>query len=137
MTGILRATLLVALLFSPIPTVAVAQNATVDSLLRRIDRLERTTSDLERRVRELEALITAEPSRAQSVPSSQKWQDVQNWRRLRQGMTMDEVRVFLGEPEKVDVMGSTTYWYWNYPVGAQVYFDSRSGRLQGWSEPRR
>ena len=137
MTGIFRATLVAALVSFSIPAVAVAQNASVDSLRRRIDLLERTTTDLERRVRELEALIRREPSRDLPVTASPKWRDVQNWRRLRLQMTMDEVRALLGEPERVDASGAFTHWYWASPSGAHVYFDSSSGGLEGWSEPRR
>ena len=137
MTGILRATLLAALVSFSIPAVAVAQKVSVDSLLRRIDLLERTTTDLERRVRELEALIRSEPSRGLSVPTSPKWRDVQNWRRLRLQMTMDEVRALLGEPDRVDASGMFTFWYWDEPLGGDVTFDSRSGKLNRWSEPRR
>ena len=136
MTGILRATLLAALVSFSIPAVAVAQKASVDSLLRRIDLLERTTTDLERRVRELEALIRSEPSRDLSVPASPKWQDLQNWRRLRLQMTMDEVRALLGEPERVDANQFRTGWYWDHPF-ANASFDSRSGKLESLSEPRR
>ena len=137
MTAILRATLLAALAASSIPAVATGQGTSTDSLLRRIDLLERRTADLEQRVRELEALIKTEPARDRSVPASPKWRDPGNWRRLRVGMTMDEVRTSLGEPETVRVDELRTYWYWDYPGGAEVYFDTRSRKLGGWTEPRR
>ena len=130
MTGILRSMLLAALVSLSIPAVAVAQQASVDSLLRRIALLERTTTELERRVRELEALIRSEPSRALPVPASPKWRDLQNWRRLRLQMTMDQVRALLGEPERVDVI-VFTFWKWD---NAEVHFDTED-RLAGWSEP--
>jgi hypothetical protein len=136
MTGILRVTLLAALASASLPAVAVAQQASVDSLVRRIELLERTTVDLERRVRELEAHIRSEPPRDQPVPTSAKWRDLQNWRRLRRGMKMDEVRALLGEPDRVNALGGvSTYWLWDSGGGANVYFDGRSGRLEGWMEP--
>ena len=133
MTGMIRATLLAAFVSICIPAVAIAQRPSVDSLLRRIEQLERTTTDLERRVAELEALLRSEPSRAQPVSPSSKSQDLQNWRRLRLGMKMDEVRSLLGEPEKVTVVGSVAYW--SFPGGGTVSFDSRSGKLESWMEP--
>lgn len=136
MTRILRAALLAALAASFIPAVAAGQEMSTDSLLRRIDLLERRTIDLERRVRELEALITIEPSRSRPVAASPRSQDVQNWRRLRLNMTMDQVRVLLGEPERVNV-GSWTFWYWDSLGGANIRFDNRSGKVDAWSEPRR
>jgi len=137
MTWILRATLLAALASSSLPAIAVAQKASVDSLIRRIDLLERTTIELERRVGGLEALIKSEASRDRSVPASPKWRDLQNWRRLRRGMTMDEVRALLGEPERVEALGGVaTYWRWESGGGARVEFDGHSSTLNGWSEPR-
>src|SRR5690606_27825970 len=111
MTGILRVALLAALASISLPAVSIAQKAPADSLLSRIYLLERATTDLERRVRELEALISIGPSRDQLVPASAKWRDLRNWRQLRRGMTMDEVRALLGEPERVDAMGGVaTFW---------------------------
>ena len=130
MTAILRATLLAALAASSIPAVATGQGTSTDSLLLRIDLLERRTADLEQRVRELEAVIKSEPSQGQPIPASTRWRDLANWRRLRLGMKMDEVRALLGEPERVDA-GYVTYWRW---TDANVSFVS--GKLDGWSEPR-
>jgi len=131
MTALLRATLLAALAASSIPAVATGQGTSTDSLLLRIDLLERRTADLEQRVRELEAVIKSEPSQGQPIPASTRWRDLANWRRLRLGMKMDEVRALLGEPERVDA-GYVTYWRWS---GANVSFIS--GKLEGWSEPQR
>lgn len=136
MIGTLRAALLAALLSASLPAVAVAQMTATDSLLHRIDVLERTTTDLEWRVRELEALIKGEPALDRPIQASSKSRDLQNWRRLRRGMTMDEVRALLGEPERVDAMGElVTFWRWG-SSGATVQFDGRSNRVNGWSEPR-
>jgi hypothetical protein len=132
MTAILRAALLTSLVAASVPTVAAGQGTSIDSLLRRIDVLEHRTIDLEQRVRELEALIKAEPTPSWRIPASANWRDLANWRRLRVGMTMDEVRALLSEPKRVDV-GPWTYW--RYSDHANVYFDTRSGTVLGWSEP--
>ena len=125
MTAILRAALVAALTAASIPTVAVGQNVSAESLLRRVDSLQRRTADLERRVSELEALIRVEPSGSRAVPAS-----LANWRRLRRGMKMDEVRKLLGEPESVNA-GSFTRWY--YPGGSVTFDDDK---VYGWDEPR-
>ena len=130
MTAILRTALLAALAAASIPALAAGQDTSAAGLLRRIELLERANTDLERRVRELEAVIKSEPSQGQPVPASTRWQDLANWRRLRQGMKPDQVRALLGEPERVEA-GVFTFWRW---PGAHVYFDS--GKLAGWSEPR-
>ena len=132
MTAILRAALLAALTAASIPTVAVGQNVSADSLLRRIDSLQRRTADLERRVSELEALIKSEPSQGRPIPASTRSQDLANWRRLRLGMKMDEVRALLGEPARVEAAESVTVWYWANG-NVQFSFD----KLSAWSEPRR
>ena len=130
MTAILRTALLATLTAASIPAVATGQDTSTANLLRRIELLERANSDLEQRVRDLEALIRKEPSRAQQVAPSGDWRDISNWRRLRQGMKPDKVRALLGEPERVEG-GAFTHWYWGY---AYVIF--YSGKLDRWSEPR-
>ena len=124
MTTTLRIALLAALATSFVPAVALGQATSPDSLLRRIELLEE-------RVRELEALVKVEPSRAQPVPDSRKWKDLANWRQLRLGMKPDEVRKLLGEPERVDA-GPVTWWRW---PDAHVHF--MDGKVSGWSEPSR
>lgn len=140
MTAILRVALFSALVAVSVPAVAPAQRPSADSLLRRVDRLERRSADLEQRVRALEAVLEAvlkgEPSRDLSVLTSPKSRDLQNWRRLRNGMTMDEVRALLGEPERVENRGYETEWSWDSLLLAKVNFD-RSGRVESWSEPYR
>jgi hypothetical protein len=106
MTPMFRVALLAGLAASSVPAIAAGQEASADSLHHRIDLLERRTIDLEARVRELEALFRAEPARRPPVAASTKWRDVQNWRQLRMGMTMDQVRALLGEPERVDATPS-------------------------------
>jgi hypothetical protein len=135
MTPMFRVALLAGLAAAFIPAIAAGQEASADSLHHRIDLLERRTIDLEARVRELEALVRVEPARRPPVAASTKWRDVQNWRQLRLGMTMDQVRALLGEPERVDVNPIFSSWHWDPPSGPDVIFDSRSGRVTSWSEP--
>ena len=130
MTAILRTALLAALAAASIPTVAAGQDTSPASLLRRIELLERANTDLERRVRELEAIIQSEPSQGRPIPASTKWQDLANWRQLRRGMKPDQVRALLGEPERVEG-GDFTYWHW-----ANAYVLFYSGKLDRWSEPQ-
>jgi hypothetical protein len=131
MSAILRAALFAASASAIIPAVAAGQDTSTVSLLRRIEVLERANADLERRVRELESIIKSGPSPSQPIPASTRWRDLANWRRLRMGMSMDEVRALLGEPERVDA-GPVTHWRW---ADAEVEFIR--GEVAGWSEPRR
>lgn len=131
MTAILRAGLVAALAASFFPAIAAGQDTTAASLLRRIEVLERANADLERRVRELESLMKSEPPQGQSIRTSTRWRDLANWRRLRLGMNMNEVRALLGEPKRVDA-GLITFWRW--PDGDVQFMD---GTVRGWSEPDR
>lgn len=131
MTVMLRAVLLAALASAFIPAVAAGQSATTDDLLRRIAILEGRINELEERVRTLESLVKVEPSGDRPVLAAPNWRELQNWRRLQRGMTMNQVRALLGEPQRVDA-GVITYWRW---AEANVHFID--GRLEGWSEPRR
>lgn len=128
MTAILRTALLVALA-APIPAVATGQDTSPANLLRRIESLERANADLERRVSELERVIKSGPSKGQPIASSTRWQDLANWRQLRQGMKPDQVRALLGEPLSVEG-GDFTHWNWGW---AQVTF--YNGKVDSWREP--
>ena len=135
MTAILRAMLFAALAAFSIPTVATGQGTSTDSLLLRIELLEGRTADLEQRLRDLEALIKTEPSRARSVPASDKWQDLGNWRRLRTGMKPDEVRALLGEPAHVEG-GEIATWFFGKFAGGGPNVTFMDGKVYRWSEPR-
>lgn len=132
-----RVVFVAALALISLPAVAGAQNVSVDSLLRRIEVLERSNADLDRRIRQLESLIRNGSSRDRPLPSTANWRDLQNWRQLRRGMTMDEVRALLGEPQRVQTFGGAfTLWQWN-GGSADVRFDGSSGKVDAWSEPSR
>ena len=137
----LRLTLLAAATMAVVPRSAPAQTGTIDSVTRRVEVLERTNVDLDRRVRELERLINGESSQAAPLVSTNKWRDVRNWRQLCRGMSMEQVRSLLGEPHSVDAMGAmATVWRWENRdgsfVSASVTFDGRTDKLSSWSEPR-
>ena len=133
MSSLPRVALVASLAVSSWPAMALGQATSMDSLVGRVELLELTVSELADRVRQLESLVGSEPSQSRSLPATAKWRDLQNWRRLKRGMKMDEVRALLGEPERVDTLGRlATYWRWEYR--ANVEFDER-GKVRGWSEP--
>lgn len=101
----------------------------------RVAQLERLVQQLQQRIAQLEARLTATPAKAPRNASPADWRDKGSWRRLRKDMTMDEVSALIGEPEKVSAQTYTIYWYWGYPGGAQVTFDAESNLVDGWSEP--
>jgi hypothetical protein len=104
-----------------------------DSLLHRLIVLELKAAALEHRIRSLEASTEAGPAPARLAPASAKWRVRANWRALRQGMTMTQVRALLGEPDRVNAP-AMILWSWGQPPNdAGVYFVDE--KLAGWSEP--
>jgi len=93
--------------------------------------LERRIVDLEKRVSELEAIRNGTPSKASRIPTSGNWKYIQNWRQLRTGMSYDEVRALLGEPENIKG-GEIAYWYWG---SRKAYVVFMSDKLSSWLEP--
>jgi predicted PurR-regulated permease PerM len=116
---------IIGFLFQPV----IAQSS--DS---RIAELERLVTDLQRRVSILEAQLQ-EPDVNFSSISSGDSTNIQNWRQLRMGMSEQAVESFLGSPSKVDVNEYFFTWYYNYPFGGSVTFDSQSRGVEGWNEP--
>ena len=117
------------------PTSATAQQTDVTALLARLEQLEQTVRVLEQRIAVLEAEAPAPPvGQAQPATSPGSWRELANWRQLELGMTMDQVRALLGEPDRVEG-GGITWWYWGeFSEGGSVTFITR--QVSGWSEPR-
>jgi outer membrane protein assembly factor BamE (lipoprotein component of BamABCDE complex) len=99
--------------------------------------LDERVRELERRVEQLEKQQA--PSTTSSVApkpttgQTDGWKKKENWRTLKQGMSDNDVRALLGEPDKVNTF--STFKVWLYPDYGQVQFDNRSV-VEGWAEPR-
>lgn len=96
----------------------------------RITQLEKEVQALKLRLTNLEA-----PQGGTSTPSKQAapgrgWAVLANWRALKQGMSYEEARALLGEPERVSG-GTITRWY--YPKQGLVNF--YEDKLDSWREP--
>ena len=73
------------------------------------------------------------PAREPTPSKQLKWEKRENWRKLRHGMSKDEVRRILGEPERIsgNAFGGES---WDYPgLLAGVYINS-DGKLTSWDE---
>jgi len=125
MNSVIRTTLLTVLVCIAMPLGAAENGTTTDNSL------ERRIVDLEKRVSELEAISNGTPSKASRIPTSGNWKVLQNWRQLRTGMSYDEVRTLLGEPENIDG-GKIAHWYWGSKKAHVVFM---SDKLYSWSEP--
>lgn len=104
---------------------AFAQGATVTRLEERISKLEKRVTLLEQRLAAIQSPVT---------PDIQKSTGKSNWRSLDRGMSRSAVQNLLGEPLKVDVIGSSTYWYYSKEEWhSKVIFDDNG--VNGWTEP--
>ena len=104
----------------------VSAQSSVDA---RVQKLEDTIRVLESRVASLEDQLREKHAPA-PVAS-----DKVNWRKLRKGMSEGDVEQLLGSPSKVDVYGSYSIWYYDYPSGGHVKFDANRHTVDGWAEP--
>ncbi len=98
-----------------------------------IKKLETRIVELEKRVAKLEALL--ETSSKSEINYSDKWKNKAQWRKLKIGVTMDQVRQLLGEPPKVNVRSFSITWYYPSASGGNVKFDTSTRKVDGWSEP--
>lgn len=98
----------------------------------RITTLEKEVQELKIRLTNLETPLASSSSRSKPIASKDGWKSLANWRSVKKGMSTDEVRAVLGEPESVRVAGPLTYW--SFPNrGIVTFFDEQ---LNGWNEPR-
>jgi len=118
------------------PHAAFSQSPSAEQLLARVRQLERRVDELEQRLRRIESQKESQPATETRAPTG-NWRDIDNWRRLKIGMTMNQVSDILGRPEKVDAGLSLIFWYWGYPSGGEVFFDNDTNKVRGWSEPSR
>ena len=98
-----------------------------------IVRLRQKISHLEKRIDDLENLLAVygEPNNIQAEGPG--WQNKKNWRKLKAGMTREQVQSILGEPVKA-IHGVRTLWYYPNIYCGYVSFDE-NGVLAGWNEP--
>jgi hypothetical protein len=98
------------------------------TLIKRIDRLEKAVADLQKKIADLQNTKQSDQVANQNIQKQELWKIKENWRKLRIGLSMDEVRLLLGEPVKVHSISIGVYWYYAYCVSScdsgnsHVYF---------------
>ena len=113
--------------------IALNANAFGQSLETRIETLEMKVLSLERRIMELEKALKLVTSSPEKKPIKMgNWQNKANWRALKKGMSMDEVKSLLGEPHKINQYHYSTSWWYGFGT---ISFDEHD-IVDGWSEPR-
>ena len=100
--------------------------------------VNKSDSDIEQRVSDLENRVTAIEealSETETIDISDKrWQEVEIWRQLREGMSEKQVQELLGRPLRVNG-GHFARWYYS-ETGLHSYVTFQRGRLTSWTEPR-
>ena len=96
-------------------------------------RLRQKISELEKRVNDMEKLLTICTEEQKTHDEMPGWQNKKNWRKLTTGMTKEQVESILGEPTKM-ISGVRTLWYYPNIYCGYVSFDEK-GNLIGWNEP--
>jgi outer membrane protein assembly factor BamE (lipoprotein component of BamABCDE complex) len=99
-----------------------------------IDNLKQKITELENRIKDLEALlkIYREPS-GKGDEKDNGWWNSKSWRKLKEGMSHEQVKKILGEPVKA-IKGHREIWYYPHLYRSYVSFDE-DGNLKGWNEP--
>ena len=118
------------------------QQRTPAKLGERITAVEVKLDSILAKIGELSAKIDAltttdgttegESTEGETIPKSdpQRLSPRDAWRKLQKGMSYDQVRKLLGEPDRISG-GGLTVWYYN---GGSVLF--LSDRVDSWTEPR-
>jgi len=97
----------------------------------RISLLEKDVQELKQRLLRLEAPQVTTSNKQKPLATNEGWKHLANWRALKKGMSVDEVRGVLGEPARVQG-GTLAYWF--YPNRSEVMF--YEDKLDRWSEPK-
>jgi hypothetical protein len=115
--------------------IAVSQETPLP-LERRVNDLEQLVQQLLNRLAQLEARLGTEPTKPQRGTAGDTSQHLMSWRKLKKGMSMDQVRAVLGEPSKVDGGSPLTFWYWKNTDGqtGSVSFTEKD-QVFSWREP--
>jgi outer membrane protein assembly factor BamE (lipoprotein component of BamABCDE complex) len=97
----------------------------------RITQLEKEVQELKRRLTNLERPQSSSSLNQKPTSSTEGWKNLAAWRSLKNGMSYDDVRAILGEPQRIDG-GRLTYWFYPNRSSLTFYLD----KLDSWSEPK-
>jgi outer membrane protein assembly factor BamE (lipoprotein component of BamABCDE complex) len=87
-------------------------------------------------VSRIQSSSTGSGSQQSVTPNQLKWQDKQNWRKLRSGMSKDEVTDLLGEPDRIDKSTFFEDWRYGYRIITGSVRFSDNDKLDSWHEPQ-
>lgn len=97
----------------------------------RLNRLESEVQDLRSRIEKIEGAKAQLTSPSPKIKNKEGWKELSNWRSLKKGMSYDDVRGLLGEPDRIQG-GSFTFWHYKGASNVIFYMD----QVDSWTEPR-
>jgi hypothetical protein len=112
---------LVILPFSP-----YSEETTINQLTIKIEQLENRVTLLEKYI--------ADTNNKEMHNMNVITSDKQIWRKLKKGMTQDNVRKLLGEPLTINSQ-VYTYWYYSNSVSHSFVIFDTDNKVMGWNEP--
>jgi hypothetical protein len=101
----------------------------------RVETLEQKILDLEQRIKDLERLLKLSAATEETPVKMGDCTKVQNWRKLKLGMPMDDIRLLLGEPHTVGRGSFGTMWFYDSGFGLGFVSFSEEGLVKRWMEP--
>lgn len=113
-----------------------SQAGKIDELEERIELLETRVSELEKALGELlsEGPVS-KVGRQISTPQGELWKNFSAWRKLRRGMSREEVIRLLGEAHSISVDAYAEYWRYGAVSEGGIARFSANGKLFSWDEP--
>lgn len=104
----------------------------VRNLERQVQQLSRELSDAQRQIAQLGGRSVARTERAAPTPTgtSTPWLDIENWDRLREGMTELQVIELLGPPTSMRAEGDARTLFYAMEIGSNGFL-SGAVRLEG------
>lgn len=123
----------------------------IDDLSRKLDAVAANNAQIQSALQADEAQLNAIKANVKQSSQTDSGSDIespttrdalapaqkrQNWRKVEKGMSKASVEQLLGEPAKVENLGSLETWHYDrqQPYSATVTFNG-SGQVFGWVEP--
>lgn len=116
---------------------AQAADSDTEALKRQVEALSERVKALESRIGTVETQhVTPSAAGATGAMNAASVNDA--WEKIKQGLTKDDVKKILGEPEQQFTLGGRLLWYYRYPgIGAGSVMFGNDGLVIANQEPPR